>query len=132
MEISRNAFENSSLLYWILDNHHFLLCSFFTEDELENVLSEVSYKFNEKIMTIFLWRSMINQIYPSEHQIIEEEIDNSLQDFEDEETEDLIASSQLLSLEDNKAQEVKQIIPVLVTYILWYRKKKQELKYEAK
>jgi hypothetical protein len=63
MEIATVSKEgNEELLNWILDHHHFLLCSFFDHEELQSSLALVSRKFNQKVMSIFLWRTMMAQL----------------------------------------------------------------------
>ncbi len=103
-----------ALIQWILDHHHFLLFSFFTQDELENLLPYICHKFNQKVMSILIWKEMMNQLSGNmgdmgpagrleSSQAMEsttiapsEVPEESLVNFEDEESEDLLLSSQLL------------------------------------
>ena len=93
MELIQNSSEGTFLLYWLLDHKHFLLFSFFTKEELEGTLSWVSHRFNEKVMSILLWRDMMSQISGINTEIEESEtvagdlIENS--DLEQEKLNDL-------------------------------------------
>jgi len=62
MEIQTKTSNSSGLIYWVLDYKHFLLFSFFTQEELEETLAHVSHRFNEKVMSVLLWRDMMGQI----------------------------------------------------------------------
>ena len=95
-----------SLIHWLLDHHHFLLFSFFTSAELEDILPLVSHKFSQKVMSIALWKEMMDQLsgallgppVRAEENFAPENFASSFHDFEDQETEDLLASSAIIDI----------------------------------
>jgi len=93
------------LLYWLLDHKHFLLFSFFKKEELEYTLAFVSHRFNEKVVSILLWRDMMYQLagYSKEEETIAEEENSQL---EDEKLEDLLLSCEIVDRDYKK--EVKE------------------------
>ena len=117
MEVARRDNESLNLLLdWILDHHHFLLCSFFTTEELEDTISLISNKFSQKVMSIMIWKQMIGELTGTVNEMqmsaqagmVEEE--ELVDDIEDDETEDIGMSSQISSstirpqLEDDKEE----------------------------
>eukprot|EP00826_Nyctotherus_ovalis_P015058 TRINITY_DN14246_c0_g14_i1.p1 TRINITY_DN14246_c0_g14~~TRINITY_DN14246_c0_g14_i1.p1 ORF type:complete len:129 (-),score=22.62 TRINITY_DN14246_c0_g14_i1:251-637(-) len=86
---------SSALIYWVLDHKHFLLFSFFTLDELENSLAWVSHRFNEKVMSILLWREMMDSISDNLPQRKDSVVSEN-SDLEKEKLDDLLQSSQII------------------------------------
>lgn len=107
MELGR---RNGGLLHWILDHKHFLLFSFFTKRELEQSLAHVSRRFNEKTMSVLLWREMVLQIAGAnvnEGETVAEE--NSA--LEDEKLEDLLQSCEIVDRDDKPLPSVEEVSP---------------------
>ena len=111
MELIQNSSKGTFLLYWLLDHKHFLLFSFFTKEELEGTLSWVSHRFNEKVMSILLWRDMMSQISGINKEIEESEtvagdlIENS--DLEQEKLNDLYKSCEIIDRDEEKEMQEK-------------------------
>jgi len=102
--------ESYSLIYWILDHRHFLLFSFFTQDELENTLVWISHRFKEKVMSIIFWRDMMNSIsgnltLENEESVISEEENTEL---EKEKLNDLLQSCHIEDNDYKKESEVTE------------------------
>ena len=126
----------ASLLYWILDHKHFLLFSFFAQSELEDTLAYVSRRFNEKVMSILLWREMMNQIsevVPNSSNnetlpVTEDRDDNS--DIEREKIESLMQSCEIIDREAEKEMQEQVIAESSSFYTTRLSNKSLELEQE--